>query len=68
MNDEQQKEYRALCRGAATYILLGQKNPPVDALELARLYQLDPVVVTEDIDTIVQGERRKAGGVFESGN
>lgn len=68
MNDEQQKQYRALCRGAATYILLGQKNPPVDALELARLYQLDTAVVTADIDAIVQGERREAGGVFESGN
>ncbi len=68
MKDEQQEEYRALCRGAATYILLGQKNPPMDALSLARLYELDPATVAADIDAIVQSERQKAGGVFESGH
>ena len=65
MNSEQQIEYRAHVRGAATYVLLGMKKPPMDALELVRLYNLDPAVVNADIDAIVQGERNKVGGVFE---
>lgn len=65
MNSEEQKEYRALVRGAATYVLLGMKKPPMDALELVRLYKLDPAVVNADIDAIVQSERHKVGGVFE---
>lgn len=66
MNTEEQKEYRALVRGAATYILLGDKNPPIDALELARTYKLDLATVEAEIDAIVQTERRKVGGVFEA--
>jgi len=65
MNSEEQKEYRALVRGAATYVLLGMKKPPMDAVELVRLYRLDPAIVNADIDAIVQSERRKVGGVFE---
>ncbi len=66
MNDDQLKDYRSLCRGAATYILLGQKNPPIDALQVAQLYELDPAAVAADIEAIVQSERNKVGGVFES--
>ncbi|HEX9075925.1 MAG TPA: hypothetical protein VF932_09105 [Anaerolineae bacterium] len=66
MNNEEQKEYRALVRGAATFILLGDKNPPIEALELVRTYKLDLAIVTADIDAIVQSERRKVGGVFEA--
>ena len=66
MDSEAQTEYRAHIRGAATYVLLGQKNPPVQALELAQLYQLDPATVQADIDAIVQAERHKVGGVFEA--
>lgn len=65
MNNEEQIEYRALVRGAATYVLLGMKKPPMDAQELVRLYDLDPATVKADIDAIVQTERKKVGGVFE---
>lgn len=65
MDSEQKKEYYAHLRGAATFILLGQKDPPMDALELVRLYQLDLETVKADIDAIVQSERQKVGGVFE---
>ncbi len=65
MDSEEQNEYRTYVRGAATYILLGQQNPPITAADLARIYNLSLAVVSEDIDTIVQSERRKAGGVFE---
>ena len=65
MTSEEQIEYRALVRGAATYVLLGMKKPPMDAAELVRLYNLDPAKVTADIDAIVQSERHKVGGVFE---
>ncbi len=65
MNSEDQKNYHEHVRGAATYILLGKKNPPMDALELVRVYNLDLATVTADIDSIVEGERHKAGGVFE---
>ena len=66
MNNEEQKKYRSLVRGAATYILLGDKNPPIEALELVRTYKLDLATVNADIDAIVQYERRKVGGVFEA--
>jgi hypothetical protein len=65
MESEEQKAYRAYVRGAATFILLGQKNPPMEALELVRLYHLDLATVSADIDAIVQSERHKVGGVFE---
>lgn len=67
MEMQSEIEYRSLVRGAATYILLGDKNPPIDALELARTYHLDLAVVEADIDAIVQRERHKVGGVFEEG-
>lgn len=65
MDDKELKEYRGLVRGAATYILLGDNNPPIDALELVRVYKLDLAIVNADIDAIVQRERHKVGGVFE---
>jgi hypothetical protein len=65
MDNEKQGEYRAHVRGAATFILLGQKNPPMDAAELVRLYRLDLATVSADVDAIVQRERHKVGGVFE---
>jgi hypothetical protein len=66
MNSQEQKEYRALVRGVATYILLGDKNPPIQALELVQTFKLDLAIVNADIDAIVQSERRKVGGVFEA--
>ncbi len=66
MDSTEEKEYRAHVRGAATYILLGQKDPPMDALELVRIYKVDLAIVTADIDAIVQYERHKVGGVFET--
>lgn len=65
MNNEEQKEYRSLVRGAATYILLGDKNPPIEALEIVRTFKLDLAIVNADIDAIVQTERHKVGGVFQ---
>ncbi len=65
MDSEEQNEYRAHVRGAATYILLGQKDPPIEALEVARIYKLDLTAVRADIDAIVLSERHKVGGVFE---
>jgi hypothetical protein len=66
MNSEEQNEYRAHVRGAATYILLGQKNPPMSPLQVAQIYKLDLATVSAEIDAIVQSERHKAGGVFET--
>lgn len=66
MNTEEQNRYRSHVRGAATYILLGQKNPPMSPLEVAQIYKLDLATVSADIDAIVQSERLKVGGVFES--
>jgi hypothetical protein len=65
MDNEEQSLYRAHLRGAATFILLGQKDPPIDAPEIVRLYQLDLETVSAEIDAIVQRERHKVGGVFE---
>jgi hypothetical protein len=65
IDNEKQSEYRAHVRGAATFILLGQKNPPMDAAELVRLYHLDLATVSADVDAIVLRERHKVGGVFE---
>lgn len=65
MDNEEQAEYRSHVRGAATFILLGQKNPPMDASQLVRLYHLDLATVTADIDAVVLTERHKVGGAFE---
>lgn len=65
MNEQQQQEYRAHVRGAATFILLGHKDAPMNAAELVRLYNLNLETVNADINTIVEGERHKVGGVFE---
>jgi hypothetical protein len=66
MNTEEQSEYRAHVRGAATYILLGQKDPPMSPSKVAQIYKLDLAAVNADIDAIVEGERLKVGGVFEA--
>lgn len=66
MNTQEQSEYYAHVRGAATYILLGQKNPPISALNVAEIYKLDLATVTADVDAVVQSERAKVGGVFEA--
>jgi hypothetical protein len=66
MTSEEQKKYRSLVRGAATYILLGDNDPPIDARELVQTFQLDLTTVNADIDAIVQRERHKVGGVFET--
>ncbi len=65
MNDKEKTEYDSYVRGAATFVLLGKKNPLTSA-ELAQLYHLDVATVNADIDAIVQHERHKPGGVFEA--
>ncbi len=65
MDPELEKEYRAHVRGAATFILLGKRDAPMNAAELVRLYPVDLMTVTADINAIVEDERHKAGGVFE---
>ncbi len=67
MNDKEKTEYDSYVRGAATFILVGNKNPPLSSAELARLYQIDIETVNADIDAIVRYERQKPGGVFEAG-
>ena len=65
MTIEERTEYSALCRGAATFILLGKKELAVQSAALAEQFHLDSAVVAGDIDAIVQTERHKSGGVFE---
>jgi hypothetical protein len=65
MNTQEQIEYRAHVRGAATYVLLGQKNPPISPLQVAEIHKVDLATVNADVDAIVQGERHKVGGAFE---
>ena len=66
MDTENQTQYDALCRGAATYILLGNNNDlGMTVEEIASLYAVAPATVREDIEKIVQIERHKVGGVFE---
>ncbi len=66
MDNETQNEDQSLVRGAATWVLVGKKNPATEALALANFYHLDPTTVRADIDAIVQAERGKKGGVFET--
>ena len=67
MDTEEQKQYHALCRGAATYILLGNNNDlGMTVEEIATLYAVSLTTAREDIDKIVQAERHKVGGVFEA--
>ncbi len=67
MNSEDQKHYQELCRGTATYILLGGNNIlGMTAEDIATLYALDAATVRADIDNIVRAEHLKVGGVFES--
>lgn len=66
MTSQEQKEYRGLIRGAAAFILRGKQDPPIDAAAVARVYKLDLETVIADVDAIVQSERRKTGGVFET--
>ncbi len=67
MNTEMQQQYQELCRGTATYILLrGNNNLGMSAEDIATLCAVDPATVREDIDKIVQTERRKVGGAFET--
>ena len=65
MDDTERTDYYQYVRGAATFILLGKKNPPIASPELAQRYRLDLAMVNADIDAIVQFERHKVGGVFE---
>lgn len=65
MDERQEKEYRGLVRGAATFILLKQVPPPMDANMIAQLFDADLAQVTADIDAIVQKEHAKVGGAFE---
>ncbi len=67
MDAESQKQYQALCRGTATYILLGRNSSfGLTAEDIASQYGLDPATVREDIDKIVEAERHKACGAFET--
>ncbi|MCL5951363.1 MAG: hypothetical protein M1132_06520 [Chloroflexi bacterium] len=61
MDSQEQKEYRALVRGAATYILLGDKNPPTNALELVRIYNLDPAIMNADTGVLRESWRSQQG-------
>ena len=65
MTGQQAQEYRSFIRGAATYILLKQNNPPMDAQKIVELFAVDADRVNADIDLIVQTELHKVGGVFE---
>ncbi len=65
MNSDQEKEYLGLVRGVATYILLGQTNPAINAADLGRIYNLDLAMVNADIEAVVQSERHKEDGVFQ---
>ncbi len=65
MDELQEKEYRGLVRGAATFILLKQVPPPMDANMIAKHFGADLVQVAADIDAIVQKEHAKVGGAFE---
>ncbi len=65
MTLEERTQYLALCRGAATFILLGKKELAATSAELAEQFHLDSAAVSGDIDAIVQTERHKSGGVFE---
>lgn len=64
MDSAQDQEYRGLVRGAAAYVLAEEDDPPVDALELARLYHLDFAKVCADVNAAVQIERRKRDKFF----
>ena len=67
MDTEERQQYQAHCRGAATYVLLGaNSNLGMTAESIASLYTIDPATVREDINKIVQAERHKAGGAFET--
>lgn len=65
MDSTQEKEYRELVRGVATYLLLGKSHPLMEPLTLANQFALDVANVNADIDAIVQTEHTKVGGVFE---
>ena len=65
MDEQQMAMYRAHVRGAATFILLGRQDAPMNAAKLMELYPVDFQTVTADIDAIVSSERHKVGGVFE---
>ena len=66
MDTEQMKEYRALCRGTATYILLGgHSDHGMTIEEIAVRFAMDPSTVLADVNRIVSDERHKRGGVFE---
>lgn len=66
MNAKQTQEYHSFIRGAATYILLNQKDPPMDAQKIAALCAVDLDTINAEIDLIVQAEHHKVGGVFEN--
>lgn len=65
MTNQQAQEYRSFIRGAATYILLKQENPPMDARKIADLYAVDLEKVNAEINRIVETEQHKVGGAFE---
>lgn len=65
MDEQQLTLYHAHVRGAATFILLGQHDAPMNATKLMELYPVDLPTVTADIDAIVSSEHHKVGGVFE---
>ena len=69
MPSETRKQYQASCRGAAACILLSQTDLETEASELARIYNLEPTLVSSDINLIIQNERHQIGVFkFNSGN
>lgn len=64
MDSTQEQEYRGLVRGAAAYVIAEEDDPPIDAVELARLFHLDFLQVCADVDAAVLRERHKRDEVF----
>lgn len=65
MDNARTDMYSSWVRGAATFILLHQNNPPMDAAKIAQEFDVPIAQVTREIERIVQAEQHKSGGVFE---
>lgn len=66
MTEQQSVAYQSHVRGAATWILLGKVDAAMNAEALVRIYGVNLTTAIADIDAIVQAERAKVGGVFET--
>jgi hypothetical protein len=59
MYSDAQKQSQASCYSAAGFVLQGHSDLETEATALARIYQLDPIGVSRDIDFHIQIERQK---------